>query len=182
MHRYLHTLGTLLLVIVVAPFVVFAVPQVVGASQGYVVVSSSMSPTIQAGDVVIVDDVRPTTLAEGDIITYERQGGTADGRTDRVTHRVVEVVQREDGLFFRTRGDANEEPDPELVPSSAVTGHVVFTIPKIGWVITYAGTPAGILGLVVVPMAILALGELLTLYRGLQVDADTDDTASGADD
>ncbi|MFB6071259.1 MAG: signal peptidase I [Halanaeroarchaeum sp.] len=154
--------GFVLFVLILIPFVVFAVPQVVGASQSYVVLSSSMAPTINAGDVVIVEDVPPAAIEEGDIITFRPSGG-GFGSAERVTHRVVEVVQREDGTYFRTKGDAVEEPDPTLVAASNVVGRVVFHIPYLGYVVTFAGTKMGIVSLVIVPAVLLGVSEVYDL-------------------
>jgi signal peptidase len=177
-----HTVGTVLLLVVVAPFVVFAVPQVAGASQSYVVVSSSMAPAIGAGDVVIVEDVPASEIDPGDVITFERQaGGGERSGPDRVTHRVVDVTERDGRHYFETKGDANEDPDPQLVPPEDVTGRVMFSIPLVGWVITYAGTTAGTVALVVVPGGLLALSEAWTLYRGTREtdSTDGDETEAG---
>lgn len=168
----LKALGGLLLVAVVLPFVVFALPSVVGAEHGYVVVSSSMSPTIRAGDAVIVNEVPATAVDEGDVITFidgkqaSIQGGEAG--EDLITHRVVEIVRTENGIAFETKGDANEEADRELVPASALVGRVMFSIPSIGYVITFAGTRLGFIALIALPLGLLVLGEIYDLARAVR--------------
>ncbi|UIO99189.1 signal peptidase I [Halobaculum sp. CBA1158] len=167
-----RTIGAILLIVAVAPFAVFAVPQAAGASHSYVVLSDSMSPEIRAGDVVIVDDADPATIGEGDVITYERPGGS-----QLITHRVVEVV--DDGeRRFRTKGDANEEPDPAPVPPDNVVGVVAFHIPLIGHVISFGSSDLGIVAFVIVPSVLLAVGEVYDLYR----DATADTSGDGGDD
>ena len=178
--QYLHAVGTLLLVVTIIPFVIFAVPQVTGATHSFVVTSSSMSPAIHAGDVVIVDDVRPAEIEQGDIITFERHGGSDDQQlnTNRVTHRVVEVIERDEGHYFRTKGDANEEPDSKIIPAKNVIGQVIFTIPLIGWVISYAGTDTGIIAFVIVPTIALVASELWNLYQAAQPASENDSEES----
>ena len=151
-------------VVVVAVFVVFAVPQAAGADHSYVVLSSSMAPAMEAGDAIIVAEVPPERIEEGDVITFEPPGGNGEGGTDRVTHRVVEVVDRGDGLYFRTQGDANEEPDQALVPAANVVGRVSVHIPELGHVVLFASSDAGIVALVVVPAVLLGLDELYKLW------------------
>lgn len=155
----------LVLLVVVLPLAVYAVPQVVGAEHSYVVLSSSMSPAIGAGDVVIVDDVSPQRIGEGDVITF-RGGGEGAG-PGRVTHRVVEVVEQDGERRFRTKGDANEEADRELVAPDDVIGRVTFSIPLLGHLVSFAGSDAGIVALVIVPSVLLILNEGWRLYRGL---------------
>lgn len=161
--------GLVLLLGVVLPFVVFIVPQAVGAEHSYVVASSSMSPAIETGDVVLVNELSAPAVEEGDIITFidgERatiQGGEAGGNL--VTHRVMDIRQIEQGIVFETKGDANEEVDRGVVPASALVGRVMVTIPYIGHVIVFAGTRLGFITLVAAPLGLLVLGELYDLAR-----------------
>lgn len=165
--RAAHLAGFVLLVAVVGVFVATAVPQTVGADHSYVVLSDSMSPAIDAGAVVFVDGVPTDRIETGDVITYE-QGG-ADG--NRVTHRVVEVVERDGERQFRTKGDANEDPDPQPVPASRVIGVVGFHVPLIGYVTSFAQTRLGILALVVVPAVLLVVSEMWDLAAAMAVES-----------
>lgn len=139
---------------VVAPFAVFGVPQLVGADNSYVVLSGSMEPYMAPGDAIIVAAGPAASIRHGDIITYQRGGDIP------TTHRVIERVTDEQGVAFRTMGDANEDPDPALVRPASVVGEVVLVIPYIGYVVQFANTPIGILSLVVVPIGLLVISEL----------------------
>lgn len=147
-------LVTVVLLAAVSPFAVFAVPQVIGADDGFVVLSGSMEPALSPGDVVIVDASAP--VAVGDIITY-RTG------TDTVptTHRIVGV---QDGRY-ETKGDANGNADAGLVGSEAIIGRVVLTIPVVGHVILWANTPVGYVTFVVAPLVLLGASELFAWAR-----------------
>jgi len=146
-------LAMLVLLAAVVPFVVFAVPQVVGADHGFVVLSGSMEPELSPGDVVIVDASVP--VRTGDIITYAAGDGAP------TTHRVVGVT---DGRY-ETKGDANENVDAGTVGPESVLGRVVLVIPLIGHVILWANTPMGYVALVVVPLGLLAVSELVAWAR-----------------
>lgn len=137
----------------VAPFAAFAVPELIGADRSYVVLSGSMEPYMSAGDAVIVAAGPPASIRQGDIITYQRGGDIP------TTHRVVERVTDEQGVAFRTMGDANEDPDPGLVRPASVVGEVVLVIPYIGYVVQFANTPIGMVSLVIVPIGLLILSE-----------------------
>lgn len=155
-----HVLGAIVLVAVVGAVVVTAIPGVVGADESFVVRSDSMSPAIDAGSVVFVSSVPAGGLGVGDVITFQRAG------TDRrVTHRIVDVVERNGERRFRTKGDANEEADQELVVPDQVVGKVVFSLPLVGWLLAFAGSRAGIVLLLIVPAVLLAVTELWSLYR-----------------
>ena len=157
--------GGVVLVCLVGLFVVVAVPQIVGADESYVVLSDSMEPTIKAGGVVIVSETQPSTIDGGDVISFERPGGAGDGITpDKVTHRVVEVVERDDGRYFRTKGDANEEPDQHLVPAENLIGVVTLSIPLVGYLVNFVNSGLGLILFVVVPAVLLVVNEVWTLW------------------
>lgn len=158
--RHAGTLGTLLLAVAVLPFVLVAVPQLAGASHSFVVLSDSMSPHLNAGDIVFVDGVDPSALDEGDVITF-----TDPALSDRVTHRIVDVHQSADGLAFQTKGDANEESDAGLVAADNVVGRVAFHLPLLGHAVTFIGSGVGLLTFVVVPSFLLVVSELWSLTR-----------------
>lgn len=174
--RALAVGGTVILVAMLVPFVLFAVPQVVGADHGFVILSGSMEPAISPGDVVIVD--ASAAVAVGDVITFR------DGSIP-TTHRVVAV---QDGAFV-TQGDANEDPDAALVAPESVLGQVVLTIPLLGHVILWANSPLGYVSLVVVPLGLLVGSELLAWARrdgteaaGGAAVAATDETSESTPD
>jgi signal peptidase len=172
----LNWLGILMLIAVVVPFVVFAVPGVAGAGESYVVLSGSMEPTISTGDVVLVDDVDPADVEERDVITYLR-----DGADTPTTHRVVGINEEEGELSFVTKGDANEDPDAAPVAASEVMGRVVFTIPYIGYVIEFVNTPAGFISLVIVPFVLLLLSEMYSILGGGSGSKDGESDETPAD-
>lgn len=62
------------------------------------------------------------------------------------THRVVEIVPDENDssvIRFRTKGDANNTEDGNLVHYKNVIGTPVFTIPKLGYLANYIQSPTG---------------------------------------
>lgn len=92
-----------------------------------VVISGSMRPTFDVGDVVLVLRVPTEKIREGNVICF-RQGQLP------TLHRAIEVKAGPGGRVFVTKGDANRRPDPEPVLPAQVRGKVVGKIPKIGWV------------------------------------------------
>lgn len=165
LRRAASAAGLLAIAVVVAVFVAIAFPGVAGADHSYVVLSDSMSPAIGAGDVVFVSAVPADRIGEGDVVTYRGDAG-------RVTHRVVEVVDADSGPRFRTKGDANEDPDPGLVAPGDVVGVVRFTVPLAGHVVSFAQSDLGVVALVVVPALLLLVTELYDLLAGGRGDAD----------
>jgi signal peptidase len=163
LRRALSVVLTAALLGAVAVFVAQAFPGLVGADYALIVQSGSMEPAIPVGSVVFVDAVAAeqadTRITEGEVITY-----TDDGR-NLVTHRVVEKHQAADSVRFVTKGDANENVDPEPVYRNEVVGELEFTVPFIGYVIAFGNTPMGFLTLVWGPVLALVFSELVSLYR-----------------
>ncbi|MEM4427702.1 MAG: signal peptidase I [Zestosphaera sp.] len=96
-----------------------------------VVVSGSMSPALDVGDVAVINTrVSPSDVVEGDVIAFYL------GR-DLVIHRVVRVLNTSSGIKYLTKGDANENPDPFRVSQSALLGKYVFKIPLVGYLWIY---------------------------------------------
>ena len=171
--EWAHFLGFIALIAIVIPFLIFAVPQLVGAEQSYVVLSGSMEPAISPGDVIIVNEVPASAIAVGDVITF------GDGQAaPPTTHRVVDIQQTNDGLVFETKGDANENVDirtvapadlrgkvmtlPVAIPGN---GHTLFVIPAIGYVSQFIDTPLGFLLFVGVPLFLLSITEFRAFIR-----------------
>jgi signal peptidase len=156
-------LAVIVLAAVVLPFVVYAVPGVVGADHGLVVLSGSMEPEMSPGDAVIVREVPASEIQERDVITFQRTGSETP-----TTHRVIEKQQTEDGVAYVTKGDANEEPDRGTVPHDRVVGEVIFVIPFIGHVVQFVNTQVGFLALVLTPMVLFVLSELWELAKSVR--------------
>lgn len=167
----LNGLLFVLLVVVVVPFVVYAVPSVVGAEHSFVVLSGSMEPAMSPGDVVIVDGVDPANVEEGDVITF----ATAENQPP-TTHRVIDTVETEYGQGFQTKGDANEDPDQSLVRPQQIVGEVELVIPYVGHVVNFVNTPVGFAALVIAPLALLAISEF---YAIVSKNGDDSDDGNG---
>lgn len=95
------------------------------------VLSGSMSPAMDIGDLAIVQEVSADSVGVGDVIQFWRDG-------TMVIHRVNEVAQGGSEKLFVTKGDANSNPDLDPVFQSQVRGKVILTIPKLGWAVIAA--------------------------------------------
>jgi len=124
-------------VLVVVAIVVGAqlfVGSALGASPVYVVVSRSMVPTLEVGDLVITQSVPFSNIQVGQVIIYVQPdpSGGCGGLT--IVHRVVAIASQ--GLT--TQGDnrvTNPSPDPlSPIPAACVKGVVVLAVPYLGLV------------------------------------------------
>jgi signal peptidase len=117
------------------------------------VISGSMEPELKAGSLVVARPVEPESIIPGDIITFYLQG-TSD---TAVTHRVIDI-KHNSPLYFETKGDANEQPDPFIVPARDLLGKICIHIPYLGYMTEFLKTPYGyILGLAIPTVIIIAV-------------------------
>lgn len=149
-------LTLLVLAAVALALAVAVVPAVAGASV-LTVLSGSMEPTLPVGSVAVVRPRPVETVAVGDVVTFVARDPASDA-TRVVTHRVVEVLP---GPGFRTRGDANPDPDPGVVAVGDVRGVLWYSVPWVGRGMELARTPAG--------LVVVGGGVLLLVGAGLLV-------------
>ncbi|MQW76896.1 signal peptidase I [Nocardioides sp. dk4132] len=111
----------LAVVLVLVPLVTDSVP--------LTVLTGSMAPVHDPGDVVVVRPTQPEDLRVGDVITFE--AGDEDPRL--ITHRIEATgVDAAGEPSFVTRGDANQVSDAEPVMAGQVRGRVWYAVPWIG--------------------------------------------------
>ncbi len=103
-----------------------------------IVQSGSMEPNYPVGALVYVKPVDAAQLVPGDVITFELGGGV------RGTHRIIEVLNDEGGLSFRTKGDNNDEADFAPVHPESIVGKARFMLPYLGFLVTYIQQPPGL--------------------------------------
>ncbi|MEV0675010.1 signal peptidase I [Actinosynnema sp. NPDC050436] len=96
------------------------------------VVSGSMSPRVERGDVVAASPIRGEEVTAGQVVLF-----TDPGPQDRrLLHRVQTV--NTDGTLV-TKGDANPDPDPTPATPDDVLGLARLRVPWVGYPLTWAG-------------------------------------------
>lgn len=124
--RILHTIGVVLMAVVLAACFSLLIPKFAGYD-AYVVVSGSMEPSIPVGSIVYSHKTEPSELQAGDVIVFV---DPARGTTP-ITHRVV-TNDTAKGIIT-TKGDANDGVDIDPVIYDNVVGKVTAHIPRIGY-------------------------------------------------
>jgi signal peptidase len=91
-----------------------------------VILSGSMVPVMNIGDVAILHTIPGSEAKLRDIVMFPVG-------SMKVTHRIIDVEKAEEGRYFTTKGDANGEPESDLLAEQDVQGKVVMIIPKLGY-------------------------------------------------
>jgi signal peptidase len=119
------------------------------------VYGGSMEPAIHVGGMVVVRQVAPSTIHEGDVVTF-----ASHNKADSfVTHRVVGVADDGGTLVFFTKGDANDAPDEDSVRASDVVGRVWLSVPYAGYATDFLRKPLGFGVVIGLPALLIILFE-----------------------
>jgi len=95
-----------------------------------VVMTKSMEPAFSPGGMIITRPVAMENINVGDPILFKKLG--IGEREALICHRVIDIKEIDRELYFQTKGDAQERPDPDLVSSQNFLGKTIFYIPQIG--------------------------------------------------
>ena len=93
------------------------------------------------------------SVTNGSIIVFV-QGQTGISMLDSlirgvVIHRVKDILIQYDGVInYRTKGDNNQECDPELIKASQLLGAPIQTIPKVGLLFLFMRSSQGMVAVV----------------------------------
>merc|ERR1712029_936781 len=79
-----------------------------------VVLSGSMEPAFQRGDLLFLTNYEDEEIRVGEIIVFK-----IEGRDIPIVHRVLKVHEKEDGsIKFLTKGDNNSVDDEDCMPQA----------------------------------------------------------------
>ena len=87
--------------------------------------SSSMTGTINKGDVIIIDQ-KDRNISKGQIIAFKKEDHI-------LVHRVVKVQKINNKIYYQTKGDYNKSKDNWLVEENEIVGTYKFHFKYIGW-------------------------------------------------
>ncbi len=125
--------------------------------------TASMAPGIEPGDVIITTPIAMSEVSEGMVITYHKP--VEDQAL--VTHRVVSVETGSDGsVQVRTKGDANDAVDPWTATLLGDTAYELrAVVPELGHLIQALRAPVVSQVLLYGAPALLAGWLLLSIWR-----------------
>lgn len=123
----------------------------------FIVLSDSMKATdFDAGDLVIIKQTDPSTLKEGDIISFQSPDESNYGEI--VTHKIREVTTDDEGNpGFITYGTTTDSNDQGIVTYNLVIGKYQGHIPKVGTFFNFLKSVPGYFICIFTPFFILIL-------------------------
>ena len=138
------------------------------------VLSGSMRPAFDPGDMVVVTPEPLRDVRVGQVISYRIP--TGDHHVE--SHRVIQVIRRGGQISVRTKGDANNGPDPWTATLHGTTAwQVRAVLPKLGWAIFWFRTPLMHELTVLLAPLLLALLCVLQIWTRPREELDAADAA-----
>lgn len=118
----------------------------------YSVLTVSMRPEFDAGDMIFIKLCEPEDIQAGDVVTFVPSRKS----TAYLTHRVTKIISDENGVPQQiiTKGDNNNAEDPP-VSVKAVVGIYLFHIPGAGNIIQFISENLILMGICIVSSFVL---------------------------
>lgn len=168
-HKIMTVIGTIMCIILIPILVInctlimksFMNKEEVPSVGGYlplIVLTDSMYPEIESGDLIICHTEDAENIKDGDIVAFFDPAGNG---SSIVTHRVLEVTEENGGIAFRTKGDANNTEDKMLVPAENLVGVYQNRIPGAGNIAMFMQSTTGLIVCVVLPIVLLVAYDII---------------------
>ena len=128
----------------------------------YTIITGSMEPKYNIGDMVISKKVDVKQLKVGDDIVY--LGEKEEFKNKIITHQIINKKEVNGKIIFQTKGIANDIEDPEI-ESSQVLGKVLGKSNILSFISRIVNNPYGFYFVIFVPFAILSVMEVMDIVE-----------------
>lgn len=128
----------------------------------FIVLSGSMKPQINSGDLVLTKEVDTDVIQKNDIIAFKDNELV-------VTHRVIDISYEKGEKHFITKGDNNDIQDPGYVLENDIEGIYINKVAGLGNVAMFIQTPTGIVISLSIPLAVLICIHLVQSQKDASV-------------
>lgn len=125
----------------------------------FTVVTGSMKPVYDVGDVLISKSVDPSTIKVGDTISYYGERGQVKDKV--ITHQVTKVVEENGEYYFHAKGLTNLVEDP-VIYEDQIFGVVVYRSLILSTIYKIVSTKVGFYLLIIIPIMFIIGSEILT--------------------
>ena len=131
----------------------------------YIVNSDSMAATdFKAGALIMTKEVDPSTLQEGDIITFMSQDANSFGET--VTHKIRKrTVDAQGAPGFITYGTTTNVDDDTIVTYPYILGKYERQIPGLGTFFNFLKTTPGYFVCIFIPFMLIIIYEGVRFFN-----------------
>ena len=143
----------------------------------YTPISGSMRPTLNIGDLLIVQgglngESIYAASGTGDIIVFLNPTNPYDLPW---VHRAIDKEQVDGKWYIQTKGDANNAADPFRVPEDNVIGKVILSVPVLGYALNFLDETKFYLGGYIITLRIILIIILVAAFFVLELTGSPDD-------
>lgn len=131
------------------------------------VLSGSMAPDFDKGDILVVKQVDTDILTVGQDIAYKGKEGQVEGKI--ITHRIIDIENKDGKKVFHTKGISNMIEDPE-VQADQIYGVVVYKMIIISWLNKLMYNIYIFYFVLIVPTGIIIFLEIKNIHERLKED------------
>ena len=140
------------------------------------VITGSMEPELEENSIIIIKNTDVSQLKKGDIITFKSEDPQVKGLY--VTHRIYDIQESQNGIYFVTKGDANETEDMYVVHEKNIAGKYVKKLPMglaLGKFINRISTSRMYFLVVLLPVLVVFLIYIWQMIKIIFVDSEDDE-------
>jgi len=128
----------------------------------FTVITGSMEPVYNVGDVLVAKKVEPSTIKVGDDITYEGLSGSFNDKV--ITHRVVRIEKDSNNKYvFHTKGIPNLVEDLVPVSESQIYGIIIYKSLLLSTIYRIVATNIGFYLFIIIPILYVIGSEIITV-------------------
>jgi signal peptidase I len=165
--EYVQTAIMIVLIIIIVVGIWAGSQAVLGTQYpALAVVSTSMLPTLNVGDLLIIQGTNPADInanyTTGDIVVF-RSPSNPDYR---IVHRAVRRELTADGYVFTTHGDNNPTGAEEKFQASYLIGRVIARVPYVGNISLFMNAQGNIYYIILAIILILIISTFYDTVRG----------------
>ena len=126
----------------------------------YTIITESMVPKYNVGDMVIVKKIPVSNLVVNDDVVYSGEKGDFFGKI--VTHEIIKIDDIDGKLYFHTKGIANMVEDP-IVEEHQIMGKVVHKSAILSFISKIVNNKFGFYFIILVPFAFIIVSEIIDI-------------------
>lgn len=116
-----------------------------------IVVTESMEPKINGGDLIFTKIVNSEEINEKEIISF----WDPTNSSKVVTHEVIDKYEKEGKIYFKTKGINNNSPDKIDVSEDLLIGRYVGKLPFVGKITMFIQSTEGLIICLLIPLVII---------------------------
>lgn len=128
----------------------------------FTVVTESMLPKYEVGDMLFAKKVAVDSLKIGDDLVYLGKEGSFNGKI--VTHQIIEIENNGSKRLFHTKGLANSMEDP-VVSEEQIYGRVIGKSFILSFLSKILNNPYGFYFIVFIPFVIIIFLEFIDIMH-----------------